>query len=308
MLPFDATGSAAGVKIVDLMPNATNSNSFPPPLACYPNLTPSGTTQVNQIEQQIFGLPAVSTPSSFNTACFNTRPVYGRLNLLQLRLPFYDSRTNVSRQAVVLKRSANSRAVLYNGEYLSSLLNISSSSSSPNSFKFNPNPLQYGTTNHLNHIILQFLESIPDVNIAISLVQFVLSSVATPPAVNSGLYNALDTIPPLEVALFGTITPSDVSFVASSFATPSDQLFFGSDESLQIRGYAINTTKTNVAWTPESDSPTVVRDSSFSDQTFNSVWTPAFSYTHLSSEEQQNLNVDVQNITNAFKAIGEFAP
>ena len=289
------------------MPNATNSNSFPPPLACYPNLDASSITQVNQVEQQIFGLPAASPLSSFNTTCFDTRPVYGRLNLLQLRLPFYDSRTNVSTQGVVLKRSVNSRAVLYSGEYLSSLLNHSSSSS-PSSFKFNPNPLQYGTTNHLNHVILQFLESIPDINTAIAFVQFILSSVATPPAVNSALYNALDTIPALEVALFGTISPSDVSFVASSFATPSDQLFFGSDESLQVRQYAINTTKTDVAWTPRSDSPTAVRDSSFGDQGFNSVWTPAFSYVHLSSEEQQNLDVDVGNITSSFQAIGEFAP
>src|SRR6202000_1939345 len=98
--------------------------------------------------------------------------------------------------------------------------------------RLNPNPLQYGTANHLNHVILQYLKSIPDINIAIAFVQFVLSSVATPPAVNSALYNALDTIPTLEAALFGIIEPSDVSFVVSSFSTPADGLFFGSDESL----------------------------------------------------------------------------
>lgn len=307
MIPFDAAASIANENVVDLMPNATNPQSFPPPIACYPGLDASSTTQVNQVEQQIFGLPAASTPSSFDTSCFDTRPIYGHLNLLQLRLPFYDSRKNVSRQGVVLKRSVNSRAVLYSGEYLSSLPSLSSSSSSSDSLKFNPNPLQYGTTNHLNHVILQYLESIPDVNIAIAFVQFVLSSVATPPAVDSALYDALDRIPTLEVAFFGTIAPSDVSFVASSFATPSDELFFGSDESLKVRQYAINVTKTNVAWTQEADSPEVVRDSSFDDQAFNSVWNPAFSYLHLSSEEQQGLNVNVGNITSGFDAIGEFA-
>ena len=308
MIPFDAMASIASWEIVDLMPNATSSQSFPPPLACYPSLDSTSIAQVNQVEQEIFGLPAASTLSSFDTSCFDTRPIYGHLNLLQLRLPFYDSRKNVSRQGVVLKRSVNSRAVLYSGEYLSPLPNFySSSSSSPNPLNFNSNPLQYGTMNHLNHVILQYLKSIPDINITIALVQFVLSSVATPPAVGSALYNALDEIPTLEVAFFGSIATSDVSFVASSFTTPSDGLFFGSDEALKTRGYAINMTETNVAWTQEAGSPEVVRDSSLDDQAFNSVWTPAFSYMHLSSGEQQNLDVNVGNITSAFEALGKFA-
>ena len=309
MIPFDAMGSVASQKIADLIPNTTTSQPFPPPLACYPGLDISTVTQVNQIEQQIFGLPAASTPSSFDTSCFDTRPIYGHLDLLQLRLPFYDSRKNVSRQGVALKRSVNSRAVLYSGEYLSSLPNLSSSSSSsssPGSLEFNSNPLQYGTTNHLDHVILQYLESIPDINVAIAFVKFVLSAVATPPAVDSVLYNALDEIPILEVAFFGSIAPSDVTFVASSFATRSDGLFFGSDEALKVRQYAINVTDTSVVWAEEADSPKVVRDSSFDDQAFNSVWNPAFSYMHLTSQEQQSFNVDVNNITNSFEAIGKF--
>ena len=305
MVPFDATASIAGQKIADLMPNATTSLSFPPPLACYPGLNTSSITRVNQIEQQIFGLPAASNQSTFDTSCFPTRPVYGRLNLLQLRLPFYDSTKNASLQGVALDRAIASRAVLYSGEYLSPLTNPAPPSSSDS---FNPNPLQYGTANHLNHVILQFLKSIPNINIAIAFVQFVLSSVATPPAVNSALYNALDTIPTLEVALFGSIEPSDVSFVGSSFSTPSDGLFFGSDESLQVRQYAINVTDSEVVWTEQANSPTVVRDSTFNNQTFNSVWDPAYTYLHLSSDAQQNVTVNVGNVTSAFEALGEFAP
>lgn len=308
VIPFDATSSSAGQRIVDLMPNATNPPSFPPPLACYPSLDAPSIIQVNQIEQQIFGLPAAPSQSSFSTSCFVTRPIYGHLDLLQLRLPFYDSRTNASGQAVALKRSANSRALLYSGEYLSALPNLSSSPSSPssNSSRFNPNPLQYGTTNHLNHVILQYLKSIPDINVAIAFVQFVLSSVATPPAVDSALANALDKIPVLEVAFFGSITPSDVSFVESSFATPSGGLFFGTDEALRVRQYAMNVTKTSVVWAEGADSPKVVRDTSFDDQAFNSVWNPAFTYTHLSGGDQQDVVVNVKNITNAFEAIGKF--
>ena len=288
------------------MPNATNSRSFPPPLACYPGLGTSNITRVNQIEQQIFGLPAASTQSIFDSSCFPTRPVYGRLDLLQLRLPFYDSTKNASLQAITLERAVNSRAVLYTGEYLSPLTNPLPPPSPSN--PPNQNPLQYGTTKHLNHLILQYLKAIPDINIAIAFVQFVLSSVATPPAVNSALYNALDTIPTLEVALFGTIEPSDVSFVASSFSTPPGGLFFGSDESLQVRQYAINMTKASVVWAEQADSPKVVRDSSFNDQAFNSVWNPAFAFLHLSSDGQQNLTVNVGNITGAFEAIGKFVP
>ena len=308
VIPFDATASSAGQKIVDLMPNTTNPPTFPPPLACYPSLDATGIIQVNQIEQQIFGLPAVPSQSSFNTSCFVTRPIYGHLDLLQLRLPFYDSRTNVSGQAVALKRSVNSRAVLYSGEYLSTLPNLSSSlsSSSSNSSWLNPNPLQYGTTNHLNHVILQFLKSIPDINVAIAFVQFVLSSVASPPAADSVLANALDKIPILEVAFFGSVAPSDVSFVESSFATPSGGLFFGTDGALRVRQYAINVTNTSVVWAEGADAPKVVRDTSFGDQAFNSVWNPAFAYTHLSSGDQQNVVVNVKNITNAFEAIGKF--
>lgn len=302
VIPFDATAS----RIVNLMPNATNSLSFPPPLACYPGLDTTIITQVNQIEQQIFGLPAASAQSVFDSNCFDTRPVYGRLNLLQLRLPFYDSTKNASLQGVALNRAVNSRAVLYGGQYVSQLTNPSPTPSSSNSF--NPNPLQYGTASHLNHVILQYLKSIPDINIAIDFVQFVLSSVATPPSVNSALYNALDTLPTLEVALFGTIEPSDVSFVGSSFSAPSTGLFFGSDESLQVRQYAINVTKTSVVWTEQADSPKVVRDSSFSDQAFNSVWDPAFAYMHLSSDEQQNITVNIGNITSAFGTLGKFTP
>jgi len=308
VIPFDATGSSAGQKIVDLIPNTTNPPTFPPPLGCYPSLDASSIIQVNQIEQQIFGLPAVPSQSSFNTSCFVTRPIYGYLDLLQLRLPFYDSRANASKQSVTLKRSVNSRAVLYSGEYLSTLPNLSSppSSSSSNSSKLNPNPLQYGTMNHLNHVMLQYLKSIPDINVAIAFVQLVLSSVATPPAVDSALANALDKIPVLEVAFFGNIAPSDVSFVESSFATPSGGLFFGTDEALKVRQYTINVTKTSVVWAEGADSPKVVRDTSFDDQAFNSVWNPAFAYTHLSSGDQQNLVVNVKNITTAFDAIGKF--
>jgi hypothetical protein len=61
-------------------------------------------------------------------------------------------------------------------------------------------------------------------------------------------------------------------------------------------------------WAEEADSPKVVRDTSFDDQAFNSVWNPAFAYLHLSSDGQQNLTVNVGNITSGFEAVGKFAP
>jgi len=168
-------------------------------------------------------------------------------------------------------------------------------------------PRQYGTSGHLNHVILNFLSSIPDVNVAIALVDFILTSPTVPSvnATNSNFYQSLSSIPTLEVAVFGTINPSDVSYTVSSFSTPSGSLFFGSDQSLALRDWTINAVNSSVAWTQFAGSLEAVHDSSFGDTTFNSVWDPAFIYLH---SMQQGVTVDVSNITAAFEATGMFSP
>jgi hypothetical protein len=302
LLPFDATASPATQAVSSLLTNSSSS-PFPVPLACYPGLTSMQLDLLNSIETTVFNLSPASATSQFNTPCFADRPIYGVLDVLRLRLPFVDSRTGVAKQAAILDRDAAPRAVVYAGEVLSALPGTPQAHNMTQSQLADPR--QYGTLNYLDHVMLNFLSSIPDVNIAIALVDFVLASPTAPPLNTTDLYQSLSSIPTLEVAVFGTINPSDVSSVVSSFSTPSESLFFGTDQSLALRHWAINGAGSSVVWTEFVGSPKVVRDVSFTDTTFNSVWNPAYTYLHST---QQGVSVNVGNITTAFQAIGIFSP
>jgi hypothetical protein len=301
LLPFDATASSAAQAVSDLLTNSSTS-PFPIPLACYPGLNSTQLDLLNSIETTVFDLSSARTTSQFNISCFADRPIYGVLDILQLRLPFIDSRKGVAKQAAVLTHDSAPRAVVYSGEVLSALPGIPQAQNMSQSKQVDPR--QYGTLNHLNHIMLNFLSSIPDVNVAIALVNFVLTSPTVPPSNTTDLYRSLSSIPTLEVAVFGTINPSDVSYAVSSFSTPSGSLFFGSDESLALREWAINGTGSSVVWTQSAGSPEVVRDTSLADSTFDSVWVPAYTYLHST----QDVVVNVGNITTAFQATGMFSP
>lgn len=217
--------------------------------------------------------------------------------MLHSRLPFPDSQTGTAKQAAILSRDATPRVVVYNGEVLSSLPN-SNVSSIPTT-----DPRRFGTLKHINHVLLDFFEAIPDLNVAIQLVKYVLSSVVTPPPSNTLLGQSLDTIPKLEVAVFGSVTPPDLKGAVSSFATPSGDLFFGSDGALALRDWAIVGAQKSVAWAEFASSPEIVNDGSLTDDTFNAVWNPAFLFFHSST----NVTVNVGNITSAFTAVDKFS-
>lgn len=239
--------------------------------------------------------------SQFDTSCFGNRPIYGILDILQLRLPFVDSRTGVAMQAAVLAHDVAPRAVVYSGEILSAL---PGTPKTQNTTQSQVDPREYGTLNYLSHVMLNFLSSIPDVNAAISLVNFILESPTAPPINTTSLYQSLSSLPSLEVAVFGTINPSDVQYAVSSFSTPNGSLFFGSDQALALRDWAINAAGNMVVWTQFAGSPEVVRDSSLTNTVFSSVWTPAYNFLH--STEPVTVNVD--NITAAFQVTGMFSP
>ncbi|CAL1695502.1 unnamed protein product [Somion occarium] len=300
LLPFDATSSPGTHPVSDLMTN-TSTLPFPPPLSCYAGLASSQLQAINTFESTVFDLPSASSASQFDTSCFPNRPIYGILNVLRLRLPFADSRTSVAKQAAILSRDASSRAIVYSGEVLSAL---SGGSNSTNITSAVTDPRQFGTLNNLNHVVLKYLTSITDVNVAISLVKFVLSSSAVPPNSNSAVFSALSSLPAIEVAVLGTVLPLDIASTVSAFSTPSGSLFFGSDQSLSLRDWTINAVQSSIAWTERSSSPEVVRDNSFSDDTFRQVWQPAFNFLHF----RNNANVNVGNITAAFQALQKFAP
>jgi len=295
LLPFDANGAAGKTTISSLLTNSTSA-PFPPPLSCYPGLATSQVALITNLETSVFGLSPPTAQTSFNNSCFADRPIYGVLDILHLRLPFPDSQTGTAKQAAILSRDASPRVVIYNGEVFSSLWK-SNVSSIPTT-----DPRRFGTLNHINHVLLDFFEAIPDLNVATQFVDYVLSSAVTPPPSDTPLGQSLDAIPPLEVAIFGSVTPPDVDGVVSSFATPSGGLFFGSDDSLALRDWAIVSAQTTVTWTEFADSPEVVNDASFTDNSFNAVWNPAFLYFHSST----NATVNVGNITAAFTAVNKF--
>ena len=299
LIPFNASLSfEAG-----LLTNSTNA-SFPPPLGCHPALGRDHVLLLNTIENTVFGLPPLSgnTNNRFDPACFPTRPLYGVLDILRLRLPFVDSRTGVARQAAVLQRDVVPRVVVHSGELLSAL---SSTSSPLNTTVLQTNPRQYGVLNHFNHVMLNFFSSIPDINVARALVTFVLSSSTVPPPNNTLLFQSLSLLPMLEVAIFGTIGTSDISSSVSAFASTSGSLFFGSDPAAALRNWAITGAKSSVVWTEFASSPQVVRDTSLTDPNFNSVWNPAFTFLH---SVNPGVTVGVSNITDAFQAVGIFSP
>src|ERR1700678_2979526 len=155
LLPFNASSPS----IQTLYSNSTSS-LFPPPLACFPNLTSEVQEQINSVEAGVFGLqPIANAASNFDTSCYTDRPVYGVLDVLQLRLPFLDSQTGTVKQAVTLTRDANPRVVLYNGLMFSTPLNGTYTVTSSQL-----DARQYGTLSLFDHVVLQYLTSIPDVN------------------------------------------------------------------------------------------------------------------------------------------------
>ena len=266
LLPFNASSPS-----IQALYSNSGSSLFPPPLACFPDLTSADQQQINTVETGVFGLqPIANTTSQFDASCYQDRPVYGVLDVLRLRLPFLDSQTGTVKQAVVLTREANSRVVLYQGLMFSTAPNVVHT---PTSSQLDAR--QYGTLNLFDHVVLQYLKSMPDVNTASALVSFVLNAATNapvPPDHSSPLFQSLQSIPVLEVAVFGDIGPPDLTSSVASFTTSSDSLFFGSADGADFRNWTINTVGGPVVWTENATSPLVVRDNSLGNNAITQTW------------------------------------
>ncbi|VDC01843.1 unnamed protein product [Peniophora sp. CBMAI 1063] len=292
LLPFNANSTLS-----TLLTNST-SDPFPPPQSCNPSISSSDLSQLSSVETIVFGLATPTQQSKFDSSCFPDRPIYGRLDYLRLRMPFLDGAVNATTQAVTLKPAVRPRVVVSNGPQFATL----PLGEAPRTVQTDRR--RYGTLNHMNHILFDFFEAIGDVTVASALVQYILSQSSYPPT-SSTLLDALDSLPIIEVAVFGSVTPSDVSSVVSSFANPEGGLWFGTDQSLLLRQWAINGVQNGgVMWTPNATAAKVVHDTSFTDSTFNSVWDPAYMFFHANT----NSIVGVSNITTAFESVGKFSP
>jgi hypothetical protein len=299
LLPFDATPS---LQTVASLLTAPAPSYFPPPLGCYPGLSSAQKELINSIEGPVFGLTPILDTTQFEPACYPNRPVYGVLDILRLRLPFIDSRTDVARQAAVLKRDAVPRVLVHSGETLSSLPGASNMTTIST---IQSDPRQYGTLGHFDHVVLKYLTSIPDVNVATALVNYILGSVSTlstPPTNSSILYQSLPMLPAMEVAVFGSIGPSDIESVVSAFTTTSGSLFFGSDHGNVLRNWAIIGCNSTIVWSETALSPLVVRDHDLSDPVFNQTWIAVSTALH-----NNITGIGIANITETFDLTHKFS-
>lgn len=294
LVPFDATSQQVA-KLYD------PSSPFPPPIACYPSLGPNQLQRVDEIESMVFGLAPPPLASKFDVSCYPDRPTYGVLDLLRLRLPFDDSRTGVAKQAVVLNRDVGIRAIVHSGEILSAL--PANDSGIPTFQNTDANPRQFGTLNHINHVVLSFLQAM-DVNVATAVANYVLADVTTQvPPTNSMIPSQyLSSIPTIEVAVFGFILPADISTTVSSFTTDSGALFFGSSVGEQFRLWSLSELHRTIQWTENATAPLIGDDSSLSDRIFNQTW---LATAHALESHSP---VSVNNITNALQSNGKLTP
>jgi hypothetical protein len=299
LLPFDATSSQQTVASLLTVPAPT---SFPPPPGCYPGLSSAQKERIDSIEGPVFGLSPILNITQFEPACYPDRPVYGVLDILRLRLPFIDSRTDVARQAAVLKRDAVPRVLVHSGEALSSL---PGASNVPAISDARSDPRQYGALGYFDHVVWKYLSSISDINVATALVNYILGSASNPPAppTNSSiLYQSLAVIPTMEVVVFGSIAPSDIDWVVSAFTTTSGSLFFGSDQGAALRNWAITGCNSMIVWSETALSPLVVRDHDLSDSIINQTWIAVSTALHYNIS-----GIGIANITETFILTHKFS-
>lgn len=292
VLSFDATTDPLS-NLLSANPPATK---FPPPLACYPGLPQSSVDLLNAVEHDIFNLPNIIPQTNFSLDCYPDHPVYGILDVLQLRLP----PTGYPQQAAVLQPATAPRAAVYNGQFLSSP-NATLNSTALTLAQLNPR--RFGTLNHFEHVIFDYLNTM-STPLANATIDFVLGSMNTthvPPSQNSDfLLSSIDHVPLIEVAVFGSVESSDIQWVESSFTKDSGALFFGSSSGSILRDWTVAGINSTLVWAQNTTAPEVVRDKNLTDNRFNDIWNTA--------SLAMNVPNSINNLTQSLAAWGYFAP
>ncbi|CAE6537899.1 unnamed protein product [Rhizoctonia solani] len=302
LLPFNASSSS----VRSLFANV--NGSFPPPAACYPKLSAEQLEAIDAMESSVFGLAKLgSAPLALDASCFPSRPVYGVLDLARLRSSFGPSEPNGPTQAVQLSTNATSRASVRLGRNAAGVPSVPITSANRTG---STDARTFGTIHHMDHVLLAYLQSFPSIQAASALVQHVLASSdprAPPPSHTSALYNLtsqLTQLPILEVAVFGTVGPSDLSLAHADLATPSGELFFGSSAADTFRAWATRRTG-QVVWSDGAHASQVVREGQTKDQTFEEVWSGAgLLLSNAQTAGTRTSRTEVQRIVSAFTTIG----
>lgn len=280
LLSFDGASGAITDFLSSITPN--DGSSFPAPLACYPGLSEQARTNVGTIEQHAFDLaPLGALPSALESACFPDRPVYGVLDVLRLRRPFGDARESMRVPTAQLVSQAGARTILHAGEQLVGLTGFRDSglASQTNFTNADADPRNYGTLQHMNHVAISFLQAFPTTDLAKHAAQFIINADDTtlPPTSGNGLLDGatLDSIPTIEVAVFGSILPIDIGTFRADLATPNGTLFFGSKSGDVFRKWALRDAEDVVFWSNSSTSPQAVREAIGNETDFETVWKQA---------------------------------
>ena len=267
--------------------SSSNTTSFPPPAACYPGLSEANKADVDTVETTAFGLHSSGsvTSTNFDVGCFASRPTYGILNVLNLRIPFVDGRQGLTIQASQLTTAASTRAVLKAGEQLVGLARASAPSARPNTpiSASNADPRQYGTLLHLNHVALAYLQTFPNTTLAATAARFIMSTARLPPTNDSSLFldtNSLLNIPIIEVSMFGQLLPADMDSFYSDFAGPLGELFFGTQRGDVFRNWALRESNDTLLWSTGAIARTVIREVKKPYTAFENVWRATLEGNH----------------------------
>lgn len=280
-MPFD--GASGGIADFLTAVTGNNGSSFPAPLACYPGMPEQARANIGTIEQHAFDLvPLATVPSTLDASCFPDRPTYGVLDVLRLRRPFGDARESMRVTSAQLISEAGTRAVLHGGEQLVGLTGFRDNglATQTNFTTAQADPREYGTIQHLDHVALSYLLAFPSVDLAKQAALFIMNGdeATLPPTSGDGLFDesdALDNIPTIEVAVFGSILPTDLDTFRADLATPNGTLFFGSTSADIFRKWALRDANDLILWSNSSASQKVVHESITNNTAFETVWSQA---------------------------------
>jgi hypothetical protein len=281
LLPYDGISNSTATFLSENQQR--DEVSFPPPVACLPAVPTTGRQNLGMIERNAFGLPQLGdAPGSLDTSCFPEHPIWGVLDVLRLRRPFDDSRTNMRIPTTQLTSDVASRVVLHTGEQIVGL-----TSPQDNGIALQGNfdilaadPRNYGTLQHMNHVALSYLQSFPNIQLAAKVAQYIINTNedSTPEAPGGSLFTSADvlsSLPVIEVAVFGSILSTDVQKSRADFATPDGQLFFGSKQGDIFRKWALRNRDNSILWSDSSTASQVVHETTTTNTALEDIWQQA---------------------------------
>ena len=126
----------------------------------------------------------------------------------------------------------------------------------------------FGTYEHLDAVLLNYLEQIASSTLARSFIDYILQNAGAPAA-----FAGVDTLPRMEVQLWGALPFADVDYIVSALALPSGNTLFGSETGTAIRSWAHSGSSGSkpIRWAQTATSIDYTIDSG-SDSRFQQVW------------------------------------